>query len=125
MSTTEEEMRAIRQAHMYLTAICSRYSKPALPKKYRQSAYLSMQNLDTLRTHSFYGFEQDQADLLATARNFLLSLLDPKQTPRVPSMLRDRAFQILKHFPLDGKATDYSLAWSPRYNPAEEISHGT
>lgn len=32
-------------------------------------------------------------------REFLLSLLDPKQTPRVPLSIRKEARKLLKHFP--------------------------
>lgn len=120
MSTVEEEMRAIRRACTFLRIICDRYHKPVLPKKYRSTAYLSEQNLQTLRAHNFYGFEQEQAKLLEVPRAFMLSLLDPKKTPRVPGEIRDRAFEILKHYPLDGKHCDYSLAWSPRYFKPEE-----
>jgi hypothetical protein len=35
------------------------------------------------------------------ARRLLTDLLDPGKTPRVPSQVRDRARQVLKHFPLD------------------------
>ena len=33
------------------------------------------------------------------AREFLLALLDPKKTPRVPKNIRKQAGQVLKHFP--------------------------
>ena len=32
-------------------------------------------------------------------RNFLLSLLDSKKTPRIPSGIRKEARSLLKHFP--------------------------
>lgn len=32
-------------------------------------------------------------------RNFLLSLLDSKKTPRIPSNIRKEARSLLKHFP--------------------------
>jgi len=35
------------------------------------------------------------------ARAFLLSLLDPKQTPKVPREIRLRARAVLKHYPRD------------------------
>jgi hypothetical protein len=40
--------------------------------------------------------------LKQTAR-FLEELCDPGKTPRVPSAVRDRARQALKHYPLDGQ----------------------
>lgn len=33
------------------------------------------------------------------ARDFLLALLDPKQTPRVPKEIRIRAYDRLRHYP--------------------------
>lgn len=33
------------------------------------------------------------------AQDFLLALLDPKKTPRVPKAIRDRAYRLLKHYP--------------------------
>ncbi len=35
------------------------------------------------------------------ARQFLLELLDPKATPRVPREIRKRAHAVLRHFPHD------------------------
>ena len=34
-------------------------------------------------------------------RKFLLDLLDPKKTPKVPKAIRDQARMCLKHFPDD------------------------
>lgn len=34
-------------------------------------------------------------------RDFLRSLLDPKQTPRIPRKIRDQAYYCLRHFPAD------------------------
>jgi hypothetical protein len=39
---------------------------------------------------------------IRNARNFLRSLLDPKQTPRVPKQIREQAYWVLRHFPSDG-----------------------
>lgn len=36
---------------------------------------------------------------LIYARDFLFSLLDPKQTPRVPSKVRAHARMVLRHYP--------------------------
>ena len=33
------------------------------------------------------------------ARRFLMKLLDPKATPRVPKAIRKEAYWILKHYP--------------------------
>jgi hypothetical protein len=34
-------------------------------------------------------------------RRFLLSLLDPRETPRVPRPIRDEARRVLRHYPLE------------------------
>jgi len=34
-------------------------------------------------------------------RQFLLDLLDPKMTPKVPKAIREQAYRCLKHYPLD------------------------
>ena len=36
---------------------------------------------------------------LVTARRFLLDLLDPKVTPKVPSLVREGAARVLRHYP--------------------------
>lgn len=36
---------------------------------------------------------------IRNVENFLLSLLNPKKTPKVPRAVRRRASQLLKHFP--------------------------
>lgn len=41
----------------------------------------------------------ERALAVENTREFLLSLLDPKQTPRVPKVIRKRAGQLLKHYP--------------------------
>ena len=37
---------------------------------------------------------------LEWAENFLIRLIHPKQTPRVPSAIRREARQILRHYPV-------------------------
>lgn len=34
-------------------------------------------------------------------RNFLRDLLDPKKTPKVPKVIREKAYRCLRHFPWD------------------------
>jgi len=43
----------------------------------------------------------EQYQALHNVRNFLLRLLDPRQTPRVPKKIREDARARLKHYPLD------------------------
>jgi hypothetical protein len=38
---------------------------------------------------------------LIYARDFLVSLLDPKKTPKVPKKIRQEAYQRLRHYPSD------------------------
>jgi len=38
---------------------------------------------------------------IKNTEQFLLSLCDPKQTPRVPREVRDRARSLLRHYPTD------------------------
>lgn len=60
---------------------------------------------------------------VVVARNFLRSLLDPKQTPRIPKEIRTRAYWCLRHFPWD---TDLQVSsrelpeiWGPAYDEKE------
>lgn len=41
----------------------------------------------------------ERYNALIGARDFLVSLLDPKQTPRVPKYIRREAYYQLKHYP--------------------------
>lgn len=41
----------------------------------------------------------ERALTVRNVREFLVSLTDPKQTPRVPMDVRRRARQLLKHYP--------------------------
>lgn len=43
----------------------------------------------------------ERKNAVTRARAFLRSLLDPKQTPRVPRDIRRQAYYVLKHFPGD------------------------
>lgn len=54
------------------------------------------------------------------ARDFLRSLLDPKQTPKVPRAVRQQAGRVLRHFPgeydMERTAKKVPSVWeSPRY----------
>lgn len=44
---------------------------------------------------------KERSNSLINTRNFLRSLLDPKQTPKVPKEIRREAYYCLKHFPSD------------------------
>ena len=42
----------------------------------------------------------EEAYAIARTRQFLLDLLNPKATPRVPKAVRKRAYLLSKHFPV-------------------------
>ena len=56
---------------------------------------------------------------------FLIELLDPKQTPRVPRLIRERAYALLKHYPggynLDVIATKCPEVLETQ-NPIDDLS---
>ena len=41
----------------------------------------------------------ERSRAMVQVRDFLYSLLDPKQTPRVPLEVRQRAHDLLRHYP--------------------------
>lgn len=50
----------------------------------------------------------ERYNALRKARAFLLALLDPRQTPRVPRSIRREAYYTLKHYPVDYEIDDLS-----------------
>ena len=56
---------------------------------------------------------EEEARAIAATRTFLYDLLDPKQTPRVPREVRQRARRVLKHYPLLPPDPDYT-PWADR-----------
>lgn len=44
---------------------------------------------------------RERLNALYKAKEFMLSLLDPKQTPKVPKKIRKEAYWVLRHFPAD------------------------
>ena len=55
---------------------------------------------------------------LQTAREFLLSLLDAKQTPKVPMAIRQFAKDILKHYPQPYRV---KAVWEPLIAKQEKL----
>lgn len=55
----------------------------------------------------------EEARAIAMTRTFLFALLDPRQTPRVPREIRQRASRVLKHYPLLPPDDDY-VPWIDR-----------
>jgi hypothetical protein len=43
----------------------------------------------------------EEVQSLQAVRRFLYDLLDPSKTPRVPKAVRQRAYRVCKHFPMD------------------------
>jgi len=56
---------------------------------------------------------EEEARAIAQVRTFLFSLLDPKQTPKVPKAVRQQARRVLKHYPLMPPDPDY-VPWADR-----------
>jgi hypothetical protein len=56
---------------------------------------------------------EEEARAIAETRTFLYDLLDPKQTPRVPKAIRQRARRVLKHYPLMPPDEAY-VPWAER-----------
>lgn len=58
------------------------------------------------------------------ARDFLRSLLDPKQTPKIPRAIRREAYYRLKHFPgefdLEGMLNENYLKLLEEYASTKE-----
>lgn len=44
---------------------------------------------------------RERLNSIANTRDFLRSLMDPKQTPRVPKEIRRQAYWCLRHYPWD------------------------
>ena len=40
---------------------------------------------------------------VVAAGRLMRDLLDPKETPKVPRAIRQRAFRVLRHYPWDGE----------------------
>jgi len=41
----------------------------------------------------------EERDAIIWTESFMMELIDPKKTPRVPSEIRRRAYRLLRHFP--------------------------
>lgn len=50
---------------------------------------------------------------IKNTRQFLVDLMDPKKTPRVPSAVRKEAYRCLKHYP-----GDYHMEEAQRLAPS-------
>lgn len=50
---------------------------------------------------------------IKNTKQFLVDLMDPKKTPRVPSSVRKEAYRCLKHYP-----TDYHMEEAQRLAPS-------
>lgn len=43
---------------------------------------------------------EEEINALKRCKEFIYSLLDPKQTPKVPKEIREKARNVVKHYPL-------------------------
>lgn len=41
----------------------------------------------------------ERTNAVVYTREFLLSLIDPKETPRIPKAIRKQALRLLRHYP--------------------------
>lgn len=120
MSTFEEEIASLQRAHKLIGQICRRMPVPdewvngtlttkvRIPTAVRRSAHVNYRCMDDLGRHNYYGFPKEQERILTDAKNFLYGLIDAKQTPRVSPIVRDAAFRILRHFPIECSHKNYS-----------------
>lgn len=53
------------------------------------------------RIHYYTHSPQQQVSAVVAARDFLLRLTRPLETPRVPGLVRTEARSLLRHFPLE------------------------
>jgi hypothetical protein len=57
---------------------------------------------------------EERVSSVAQTRRFLLDLLIPSLTPKVPKTIRMRARSLLRHFPSPYEA---ERAWPPQFDP--------
>ena len=60
----------------------------------------------------------EEQNALNNAREFLVSLMNPKQTPKVPAAIRKEAYRLLKHFPYKARVAE---AWGPMVEKQEKM----
>jgi|694.fasta_scaffold00026_175 hypothetical protein len=99
MSTKEEEIRSLMWARKFFMDLLDTRLFPKVPRAVRNTAYTVYQMVDRLETEPACSHADKVAGLNA-GRDFLLNLLDPVKTPRVPGDVRDLAFRISKHYPM-------------------------
>jgi hypothetical protein len=67
----------------------------------------------------------ERYNALKSTEQFLVDLLDPKKTPRVPKAVRQQAYYCLRHFP-GGFHLDYMATKCPdvlsTMNPVDELT---
>lgn len=59
----------------------------------------------------------ERENAVRNARRFLVSLMDPSSTPRVPRYIRTEARSLLKHYPWDGEADLFAGKRRPVSSP--------
>lgn len=67
---------------------------------------------------------RERSRSIQAARKFLRSLLDPKQTPRIPKKIRKQAYSVLKHFPADYDIEVISNTIPDTWGPLRYEDHG-
>jgi hypothetical protein len=67
----------------------------------------------------------ERARSLNTVREFLRDLLDPKKTPKVPSIIRQQAYWCLRHYPAEYDIEEVCKALPDRFAlPKEKRKRG-
>lgn len=99
MSTLEEERRSLVWARKFFKDLVDTKVFPRVPRPVRNKAYHTYQLVDRLGAYASCN-DAAMAVGLNAGREFLLSLLNPALTPKVPGNVRDLAFRISKHYPI-------------------------
>lgn len=53
--------------------------------------------------------DEERIRTLHRTREFLVSLMFPQQTPKVPRIVRERAYRLLKHYPMSVEIDNIDL----------------
>lgn len=105
MSLRYEQYRSFARTWKYLNDIADPKKTPGIPKIIRVGVQVCLTNFPKLHESGQPiwcknpDILYDQYKTIRRARNFLRSLLDPKETPKLPRKYRTEAYRCLRHFP--------------------------
>ena len=66
----------------------------------RSGKLLTFMSLVRIQPEEFMSTLEEEIYALQRCKEFIYSLLDPKQTPKVPKEIRQRARNVVKHYPI-------------------------